>query len=112
MGRDEKKNDTFSIVRRTHKSLTEGLTGILSSKPQEWILSTGYLLQRTGAHEFLATFLKEWDKYREKGRIPDDYLKSEQHKECLLEILDYLDKALPDVITFSVLKKIFLFASI
>jgi hypothetical protein len=112
MGRDEKKNDTFSIVRRTHKSLTEGLTGILSSKPQEWILSTGYLLQRTGAHEFLATFLKEWDKYREKGRIPDDYLKSEQHKECLIEILDYLDKALPDDITFSVLKKIFLFASI
>jgi len=112
MGRDEKKNDTFSIVRRTHKSLTEGLTGILSSKPQEWILSTGYLLQRTRAHEFLATFLKEWEKYREKGRIPDDYLKTEQHKECLLEILDYLDKALPDEITFNVLKKIFLVASI
>jgi hypothetical protein len=112
MGRDEKKNDTFSILRRTHKSLTEGLTGILSSKPQEWILSTGYLLQRTRAHEFLAIFLKEWEKYREKGRIPDDYLKTEQHKECLLEILDYLDKALPDEITFNVLKKIFLVASI
>jgi hypothetical protein len=108
---DEKENDSFSIVRRTHKSLTEGLTGILSSKPQEWILSAGYLLQRTRAIDFLATFLKEWEKYREKGRIPDDYIKTEQHKECLLEILDYLDKALPDEITFSVLKKIFIVAS-
>jgi hypothetical protein len=112
MGKDEKKNDTLSLVRRTHKSLTEALTGILSSKPQEWVLSTGYLLQRTRASDFLATFLKEWEKYREKGRIPDDYLKTEQHKECLLEILDYLDKALPDEITFSFLKKLFLVASI
>jgi hypothetical protein len=119
MGKGEKKeskfrkvkDDTLSIVRRTHKTLTEGLTGILSSKPQEWILSAGYLLQRTRAIDFLETFLKEWEKYREKGRIPDDYLKTEQHKECLLEILDYLDKALPDEITFSVLKKIFIVAS-
>jgi hypothetical protein len=58
MGKDEKINDTLSIVRRTHKSLT----GILSSKPQEWVLSTGYLLQRTRASDFLATFLKEWEK--------------------------------------------------
>lgn len=105
------KDDTLSIVRRTHKTLTEGLTGILSSKPQEWMLSAGYILQRTRARDFLKTFLKEWEKYREKGRIPDDYLKTEQHKECLLEILDYLDKAIPDEITFSALKKIFLVAS-
>jgi hypothetical protein len=111
MGKNEKKDDTLSIVRRTHKTLTEGLTGILSSKPQEWILSAGFLLQRTRASDFLATFLKEWEKYRKKGRIPDDYLKTEQHKECLLEILDYFDKALPDEITFSVLKKIFIVAS-
>jgi hypothetical protein len=111
MGTDEKKDDTFSIVRHTHKSLTEGLTGIISSKPQEWFLSIGYLLQRTRASDFLATFLKEWEKYREKGRIPDDYLETEQHKECLQEILDYLDKALPDEITFNVLKKIFIVAS-
>ena len=51
------------------------------------------------------------EKYKEKGLIPDDYLKSEQPQECLQEILDYLDKALPDEITFSVLKKIFLVAS-
>lgn len=119
MGKDAKKegkvkkvkDDTLSIVRRTHKTLTEGLTGILSSKPQEWMLSAGYILQRTRASELLKTFLKEWEKYREKGRIPDDYLKTEQHKECLLEILDYLDKALPDEITFSALKKIFIVAS-
>jgi len=111
MGTDEKKDDTFSIVRHTHKSLTEGLTGIISSKSQEWFLSIGYLLQRTRASDFLATFLKEWGKYREKGRIPDDYLETEQHKECLQEILDYLDRALPDEITFNVLKKIFIVAS-
>jgi hypothetical protein len=70
MGANDKKGDTLSIVRRTHKTLTEGLTGILSSKPQEWILSAGFLLQRTRASDFLATFLKEWEKYREKGRIP------------------------------------------
>lgn len=54
---------------------------------------------------------KEWQSYREKGRVKEDYQYTEQHQECLQELLDYLDKALPDEITFNLLKNIFLVAA-
>lgn len=61
--------------------------------------------------EFLSQLLKEWNQYRDKGRVKDDYQKSEQHKVCLQELFDFLSKDSPDEIRFSILKKILLVAA-
>jgi hypothetical protein len=55
--------------------------------------------------------LDEWNEYRQKGRIKDGYEKTEQHKVCLQEMLDFLDKDTPDETRFSFLKKILLTAA-
>jgi hypothetical protein len=105
------KDDPIALLKASYQAIVQTLTGIFSSKPRELILSLGYIFQRTHGTEFLLTFIEELKRYREKGKIPENYFDTEQCKECLQELLDYLDKALPDEITFTLLKKIFLVAA-
>ena len=60
----------------------------------------------------LSTVLNEWNEYCQKGKIDDSYQESEQHFNCLQEMLDFLDNDIPNEIRFSVLKKIFLVAAL
>jgi len=101
-------DETYKILDKVYKNLAEGITGIAASKKEDLYLSAGYLLQRARSGEFLKTFMNEWNKFREKGRIQDEYTYTEQHQECLQEMLDFLDNDSPDQIRFSVLKNIFL----
>lgn len=106
------KKVTSNILTHVITTLDEGMTGILASKREELILSVGHVFQRLIRRgEFLSAIKREWDRYREKGRIRDDYEQTEQHKACLQELLDALDKDLPDETRFSVLKQIFLVAA-
>ncbi len=59
----------------------------------------------------METLRAEWKEYREKGRVKDDYVFTDQHQECFQELLDFLDKDSPDEVRFTVLKKIFLTAA-
>jgi len=102
---------TSEIVSQTIQNLVQGLTGIASSERKDVILSIGHVLQRLRAGHFLSAFLKEWEEFKEKGKIKDDYQYTEQHYNCFQELLDFLDKDLPDEVRFSVLKKIFLVAA-
>jgi len=87
---------TSDVLRQTLTNLAEGITGVLSSPKQDLALSIGHIFQRLRGGQFLSTFLKEWNEYRAKGRIKEDYQFSEQHKACLQEMLDFLDKDIPD----------------
>ena len=69
-------------VHSALQNLTEGLSGIAASDRKQWALSLGHVLQRARAGDFLAQFLKEWNEYREKGRIKDDFQETEQYKAC------------------------------
>ncbi len=102
---------TSDILEDTAISLLEGLTGIAASKREELALSVGHIFQGLRKGKFLTLLNKEWKFYKEKGEIKDDYQYTEQHQECLQELLDFLDKDLPDEITFSFLKKLFLVAA-
>jgi len=102
---------TSNFLAKTIRNLGEGLTGIAASEKGEWYLSIGYLLQRVRSGRFLETLKDEWDRYRDKGRIKDDYLDTDQHQECLQEILDFLDNDSPDHIRFTALKQVFLNAA-
>jgi len=99
---------TSDVLRQTLTNLAEGITGVLSSPKQDLALSIGHIFQRLRGGQFLSTFLKEWNEYRAKGRIKEDYQFSEQHKACLQEMLDFLDKDIPDETRFKFMKQIFL----
>ena len=103
--------DTSDLFSKTIKSLTEGITGIAASERKDLYLSLGYIFQRFRSGKFLQILKNEWDLLREKGRIKDDYMDTEQHQECLQEMLDFLDKDSPDENRFTFLKKIFLAAA-
>ncbi len=107
----ESQAKTSDILSRTITQIAEGVTGIAASKREELILSVGHIFQRMRAGHFLDDLKREWDKYKEKGRIKDDYEFTEQHKSCLQELLSFLDKDMPDEARFTVLKKIFLLAA-
>jgi len=104
-------HDTSDLLAETIKSLTQGITGIAASERKDLFLSLGHILQRIRSGRFLEVLKREWDGYRDKGRIKEDYMDSDQHQECLQEMLDFLDKDSPDEIRFSFLKKIFLTAA-
>ncbi|MBC8489674.1 MAG: hypothetical protein H8D45_26950 [Bacteroidetes bacterium] len=104
-------DDTSNILLKTLRSLAEGITGIVASEKRELLVSIGHLFQKMRAGYILSELLNEWDKLKEKGRIKDDYCFTEQHHNCLHELLDFLDKDIPDEIRLSALKKILLVAA-
>lgn len=110
-GRELFERDTSNVLRDSVTNLVEGITGIASSEKRELILSVGHIFQKLRAGQFLASLIGEWERYREKGRVKQDYTSTEQHKACLQELLDFLDKDIPDETRFSVIKQIFLTAA-
>ncbi len=112
-GLPKKRNEdsTSDVLARTFQALIEEITGLGASTRQDWSLSIGHILQRIRGGKFLGAVRHEWDAYREKGRIPDDYVESEQHQECLQELLDFLDDESPDSVRFDALKKILMVAA-
>ncbi len=108
---DKWHKDTSEVIKQTLISLAEGITGIAASERKDLALSVGHIFQSFRKGQFLSQFGVEWDSYREKGRIKDDYIDTEQHRSCLQELLDFLDNDSPDEIRFEVIKKVFLVAA-
>lgn len=98
------------LVAVKHYALApiEGATGILASDKKDLILSSSRILQSLINLQFYDTLRMEWDGYKEKGRIKDDYQQTEQHHACLQQMLDFLDTDKPDKVRFDFMKKIFL----
>lgn len=108
---DKWHEDTGEVIKKTLTSLAEGITGIAASERKDLALSVGHIFQSFRKGQFLSQLGGEWDSYREKGRIKDDYIGTEQHRSCLQELLDFLDNDSPDEVRFEVMKKIFLVAA-
>ncbi len=105
------KTSTSSILASTIENVTAGLTGVIASDKNDFIISFGHILQRCRGGGFLKQFRDEWDKYIEKGIIKDDYQYTDQHLTCLQEMLDFLENDITDELRFMVLKKIFFVAA-
>jgi len=104
-------DETENVIADTLTALVEGLTGVATSSKEERILSVSHIFQRMRGGQFLSSFSKEWKRYRKKGKVKDDYQYTEQHKVCLQELLEFLDKDSPDETRFKVLQRIFLVAA-
>ena len=107
----EFEKDTGNVLSTTLRGLAEGLTGIATSSKKELILSISHIFQKMRGGKFLSVLLEEWNRYKEKGKVKDDYQFTEQHKVCLQELLEFLENDSPDEVRFRVLKQIFLVAA-
>lgn len=105
------ENNLPDILKRTYVSFIEGLTGVASLEQHEQFRSAGHFLQRLRSSNLLKAFQDEWTVLREKGRIAEDYQFTEQFISNLHEMLDFLEKDIPDETRFKVLKKIILVAA-
>lgn len=105
------EQNTENVITTTLTGLIQGLTGIATSSKNELILSISHTFQKMRGGQFLSQLLKEWNKCKEKGKVKDNYQFTEQHKTCLQELLEFLDKDSPGEVRFNVLKQIFLVAA-
>lgn len=108
---DKWHEDTGKVIKKTLTSLAEGVTGIAAADRKDLALSVGHIFQSLRKGQFLSRLGEEWEVFRKKGRIKDDYQGTEQHRSCFQEFLDFLDNASPDEIRFEVMKKVFLVAA-
>lgn len=115
MASDDSENaivkSTSDILESTYINLVRGLTGLATSDKKELIYSVSRIFQNIRATNLLTLLKKEWDYWEEKGKIKDDYTTTEQHLNCLHELLDFLDNDIPDELRFGTMKKILLVAS-
>ena len=100
--------ETEDVLATTMESMAAGLAGVASSDRKEVILAVGRVFQMIRAYGFLGALRREWKEFRDKGLIDRGYTESEQHKACLQELLDCLDKDSPDQVRFDAIKSIFL----
>lgn len=99
--------ETSSVLKRTLDALAEGLTGVAAAEKRQLVLSVGHLFQSMRKGQFLSRLIREWDSYRDQGRIKDGIESTEQHHECLQEMLDFLDDDVPDETRFNAMKAVF-----
>ena len=102
---------TSDIIESTYINLIRGITGLATSDKKGLIFSVSKILQNVRATDLLISFKKEWDSWKDKGTIKDDYSTTEQHLNCLHELLNFLDNDIPDKLRFDILKKILFVAA-
>ncbi len=90
------------------QAVIELLTGVAASEPKDWYLSAGHVLQRIRGGHLTTTLMNEINAYRDKGRIKEDYFRTEQGQACLQQVLNALDNDSPDEIRFNAMKALLL----
>ena len=84
----DRSDDTSGVLGRTIRGMLEGATGLCATEKKELFLRAGQLFQRIRTGNYLQLLKDEWDFFRERGKIKEDYTSTEQHRDCLQEILN------------------------
>ena len=71
-------------------------------------LSIGHILQRLRGGRFLNVLKDEWNGYKEQGRISDEFEQSDDNLDCLQELLDFVDRDIPDSRRLEAMKNLYL----
>lgn len=105
------EQSTDNVLAKSIQHIAAGITGIAAAESSERNLSLGHILQGAISGSFLSSLQKEWQQFKEKGRIKDDYEQTEQHRTCMKELFEYIEQGIPDERILDVLKRIFLIAA-
>lgn len=102
------KTKLISLIQEPASQLAEFVTGVLVSDTAVWKLSVGKIVQATVRGRLLQQLGTEIQKYKETGRIEEDYLASNRSTATFSELLEFIDEETPDKEVFDALKSIFL----
>jgi len=97
----------MEFLKEPTVKIAEALTGIFSSGVTNWKLSAGRLVQACIKGDLLTQLGREMEKYRNEGKIKEDYFASRKNRATLFELLQFLDEEIPDDDLFRALKSIF-----
>lgn len=100
---DEKR---VSAINKIVPGMTSVLKSYLSG---EWkgdlVQAASNVIQNSAKTSLLEALSIEWEKLQKAGEVKDDFADPSRN-ECLIELLDSLDKDLPDQKRFEAMKKI------
>lgn len=102
--------DIKNFLEKPTVAIAEFLTGLLAPKgtwPASYVLSAGKIVQATIKGKLLTQLGKEIEKYREEGKIKEDYFATHKNQASLLELLQFIDTDIPDEEVFKAMKSIF-----
>ncbi len=105
-----KLNDEKSVMRFLREStvkIAEALTRILVSEKQDLKLSAGKIIQAVIKGNLLTQLGREIEKYRNQGKIKEDYFATHRNRALLYELLKFLDEEVPEEELFTAIKSIF-----
>jgi hypothetical protein len=89
----------------------EVLTGIVGTNPTQLFTSVGHVIQGALKDKHFHSLSREFKKYREKGRIKEEFVNSDANQMYLAELLRFLEQDIPDPQRFELLKKIYIVAA-
>ncbi len=104
----EKTQDIMGFLQQPALKIAEAITGILSSDKKDLKLSTGQLVQAAIKCNLLTQLGEEIKVYRNKGKIRENYLKSDINRATFKELLSFIDDESPDDVRFKAIKSIFI----
>lgn len=87
-----------------------GATGIIKSALDggaDLVQALSNGIQRSNKVGFLNSFIDEWEKMKEKGRAPSDFTTTEIGTACLQELMDFLEKEMPQKTRIEAMKQLF-----
>lgn len=97
----------MDFLREPTVKIAEALTGVLASDMSDWKLSAGKIVQATVKGNLLTQLGREIKKYREIGKIKEDFFATDKNRASLYELLKFLDENVPDEVLFRAIKSIF-----
>jgi hypothetical protein len=83
------QNGVVDFLRAPTIKIAEFLTGILVSEQNDWKLSAGKLVQATIKGTLLTQLGREIEKYRNEGKIKEDYMITSKNRASLHELLKF-----------------------
>lgn len=97
----------MEFLRQPTLKIAEMLTGILVADSRDWKLSAGRLIQATIKGSLLTQLGRELEKYRDEGKIKEDFLSTYKNRMSFYELLKFIDEEVPDEERFRAIKSIF-----
>lgn len=101
----------FSLLSEVAKDADAILTGAVGTEKLQLFMIPGRLIQAARNKRFLPQLVREINILKEKGKIKDDYMETEQATATLQELLAALENPPVDEIKFKTLKSILLKAA-
>lgn len=92
------------------ESFVPGATGVIKSALEggaDIVQALSNVIQKSGKEGLLRSLGQEWETFCESGKAKTDFISTESGNACLQELMDFLDKEMPNKTRFDAMKKLY-----